>query len=717
MSDRQWLLSLMGYAFYCGTGLIIAAMGGSLRASARQAEENASRAESGRRKLQREVAERWRAEQSERAQRERLVATLAGVADGVIVTDASGLVVSLNPVAETLTGWTSAEAVGRPLKEVFRTVDRDTLRTAEMPVVAVVADAVARPIELAEFISRDGSIREVEHSTSPIKNEKGSVDGVVIVFRDVTERRAGEEALRQSEERFRQLAENVSDVFWVVEPGPTVAYASPACETIWGRTLAELKDRPQRFFDAVHPDDRARVAHSLERLLEGTSMVEEYRIIRPDGSTRWVKDRGFPIRDAAGKVVRAAGVAEDVTERIRLEDERQDHLRQMAEDDRRKNEFLATLAHELRNPLAPIRSALTLMDGPDADSEALRVIVERQVATMTRLVDDLLDVSRITRGRIELRKRVVDLAEVARGAVEACRPLLDERGHTLATDFPGQPLWVEADPTRLEQVLVNLLNNAAKYTDPGGSIALVLAARGAGASIAVADNGIGIPAELLERAFDPFVQGERRLDRAQGGLGIGLGLVRRLVEMHGWSVEAGSHGSGQGSEFVIEIPELAVTPAEPAPSAAPRSPRPSNGKPPTRRVLVVDDNQDAADTLAKLVVRLYAQDVRVAYDGTTALELARDFQPEILLLDIGLPGIDGYEVARTLRDRPESADLLLVAVTGWGQDQDRRRTAQAGFDHHLVKPVELDAIRAILDSPGRNAVSGADESSLVTTQR
>jgi CheY-like chemotaxis protein/nitrogen-specific signal transduction histidine kinase len=372
--------------------------------------------------------------------------------------------------------------------------------------------------------------------------------------------------------------------------------------------------------------------------------------------------------------------------------------RRAEEADRRKDEFLATLAHELRNPLAPIRNALHLMGHPTGagqDFEVERAMAERQVVHLARLIDDLMDVARISKGKIELRKEVVDLATVVNQAVETARPLIDERRHRLSVSLPGETIRLEGDITRLEQILWNLLNNAAKYTDPGGSIRLTVEPGGGEVAIRVRDTGIGIEPAMLPVVFEMFAQVDHRSARAQGGLGIGLGLVKTLVEMHGGTIAAASDGPGAGSVFTVRLPVIADTiDGRARPKAEDRA-RPE-GVPPRRRILVADDNADAANSLARLLRRLHGQDVRVAHDGPEALAAADSFLPEVALLDIGMPGMDGYEVARRLRENPDLQGLFLVALTGWGQEADRRRSEEAGFDRHLIKPVDPEVVRELL---------------------
>jgi signal transduction histidine kinase len=374
------------------------------------------------------------------------------------------------------------------------------------------------------------------------------------------------------------------------------------------------------------------------------------------------------------------------------------HLAQLREADHRKDEFLAMLAHELRNPLAPLSNALHIVRqrGPERRAVVRQAwdLMDRQVAHLVRLVDDLLDVSRITRGKVELRKQAVDLAEAATRAVESARPLIDARRHRLIYEGPAAPVRVQADPVRLTQVIGNLLNNAAKYTDEGGRISLTIGREQADAVVRVRDTGVGISAEMLHRVFDLFTQADRTLDRAQGGLGIGLTLVRSLVELHGGSVQALSGGLGAGSEFVVRLPALTAEeesggPASPE-MAAPVTPR---------RVLVVDDNVDNAESLA-LLLRLGGHEARTAQTGPGAIAAASEFRPEVVLLDIGLPGMDGYEVARRLREGTGGKTLLLVAQTGYGQEDDRCRSRQAGFDAHLVKPIDPGTLLTLLADAG-----------------
>ncbi|WP_375770022.1 CHASE domain-containing protein [Archangium gephyra] len=404
--------------------------------------------------------------------------------------------------------------------------------------------------------------------------------------------------------------------------------------------------------------------------------------------------------------VRARGEAEQSADGLRVAlAERARVEEQLREADRRKDDFLAMLAHELRNPLAPVLTAVQLMDRKQQlgqGTEREREVVERQVHHMRRLVDDLLDVSRVTRGKIQLRKHPVDLVLLVGRAVESARPFADSREHTLRVELPRGPVWTEADPVRVVQVLTNLLHNAAKYSESGGRITLTLAREGGEAVVRVADTGMGIPAEALPHLFEPFMQVARTLERAQGGLGLGLTLVKQLVEMHGGRVEAWSEGVGRGSVFTVRLPLLPEARVPVVPVEAPAAREPSGEG---RRVLVVDDNVDAAELLGE-VLEMDGHQVTVVHDGTAALERMDASEPEVIFLDIGLPGMDGYEVARRIRERSGGAGPRLVAVTGYGQASDRQRSREAGFDAHLVKPVELERVRELVEDLGGSG-SGA----------
>jgi CheY-like chemotaxis protein len=395
-----------------------------------------------------------------------------------------------------------------------------------------------------------------------------------------------------------------------------------------------------------------------------------------------------PLYDAHGEVCGCVSVCVDLTEHKHV----QDVLR---ESDRRKDEFLATLAHELRNPLAPLRNALEVLRiaGGDARQSArAHAIMERQLQQLVRLTDDLLDVSRITRNRIELRRDRVDLRAVLQSAVETTQPLIDAAAHVLTLDAPGAPIWVHADFTRLAQAFANLLNNAVKYTPRGGRIDVRVTTRASRATVVVRDTGVGMAASALPRIFDMFMQSAESLDRSRGGLGIGLPLAKRLIELHGGAIEGHSDGPGLGSTFTVEMPLMSSTAQHQPVETAPR------GDVVRRRILIAEDIPDAAEML-RLMLDLMGHEVRVAADGVQAVALAKEFSPEVALLDIGMPRMDGYQAAREIREALGSR-VLLVAVTGWGQDEDQRRAREAGFDHHLTKPAEPGVLETLIASAG-----------------
>jgi two-component system CheB/CheR fusion protein len=611
-----------------------------------------------------------------------LAAIVESSGDAVIGQTLDGVIVSWNPGAERLYGYSADEIRGKSFALLFLPGDHNDLPGVMEKL------RLGKRVEHCEVVQvrKDGRRVDVSLSLSPVRDAGGTITGASAIGRDVTDRKRAETELREAESRFRQLAENIPGIFWMADArSPQILFISPAYEEVWGRSCRSLYEVPQSYLDAIHGEDRARIREAARRHRHGEYTNEEYRVLRADGSVRWVWDRGFPIWDQAGQVYRVCGIAEDITARKQAEEA-------LKEADRRKDEFLAMLAHELRNPLAPIRTALEIMrmagaTGPQV--EPARQMIERQVQQLVRLVDDLLDVSRFTRGKIDLRKESVDLAAVVAQALETSRPHLDARRHELTVSLPPEPLCLEADPTRLAQVFANLLNNAAKFTEEGGRVALAAERQGPEVVLRVRDTGIGMTEEMLARAFDLFAQADRALDRSHGGLGIGLTLARRLVQMHGGSVQAFSDGPGKGSEFVVRLPLLDG--ARPAGQV----PRVWNGPRTSRRILIVDDNVDVAESIAQLL-GMAGHGVRTAYSGPAALEAARSYRPEAVLLDIGMPGMDGYEVARRLRQEAGLEEILLVALTGYGQQEDRRRSRQAAIDHHLVKPVDLETLEALL---------------------
>jgi PAS domain S-box-containing protein len=521
----------------------------------------------------------------------------------------------------------------------------------------------------------------------------GLVDAVVVDRSEVPEVLT----LESADEMYLRLAQQAAKVgTWEWDVATGRLKASP---TFW-QLLGEFSPPSQAdlsFWERrIAADDREQFTGKLSNLRQrGDEFSWEHRVTGMDGETRWLDTRGCLLCSVNGDGRRVVGVSLDITTRMRAEE-------RLKLADRHKTEFLATLAHELRNPLAPIQNSLNILHAAnDATPSAYRLyeMMERQVGNLVRLVDDLLEVSRISTGKIELRKEIVDLTAVINSAVETSRPLIDASGHELYLSLPPEPLAVDADPMRISQVLANLLNNATKYTKPGGKIWLTANAAGDSVLVSVRDNGVGIPAQMLPEIFDMFTQIDRDRKQAQGGLGIGLALAKKLIEMHGGAIEARSNGPGEGSEFLIRLP-LAHKDAQS--HRIDSSHDHTRMLPSVRRILVVDDNTDAATSLG-LLLETMGNDVQVAQDGPSALRLLDAYRPQVVFLDLGMPGMSGYEVAKTMRDNPAFDDITLVALTGWGQDDDRRRTHQAGFDYHLVKPIGLAPVNEVLSKVGAEA--------------
>jgi PAS domain S-box-containing protein len=523
----------------------------------------------------------------------------------------------------------------------------------------------------------------------PIEAEElvANVKALLRLRRAEEAHREVQSALGESEARFRQLAEAVGDVFWIVGTAERrFLYVSPAYARQWQRDERRLLADARSWFEAMHADDRERMHERFLRLAESDGYEEEYRVLGATGEERWVAERAFPIRDAQGRHFRFAGISQDVTLRKRAE-------LLLIEADRRKDEFLAMLSHELRSPLAPIKSAVDILslERPDAGSSARAIgIIGRQVDHLARLVDDLLDVARINRGKISLDIAPVELRAVLTSAIETVRPMLEFKRHETELSLPAGPLYVNGDAVRLAQVFGNLLNNAAKFTEPGGRIGIEAERHGSHVEVHVSDNGAGIAPEVRSQVFDLFTQADHALDRSQGGLGIGLSLVKSIVALHGGEVWAESAGLGAGSRFTVRLP-LGAAPA--AAAAVDVTPNPSRSR--VLRVLVVDDNADSVDAMAMLLESL-GHRVETATRGDTALEKAAASWPEVVLLDIGLPGMSGYDVARALRAMPFPAPPVLIAISGYGRDSDRALAGEAGFDHHLVKPADPQALFEII---------------------
>jgi len=753
-------------------------------------------------------------------QREWLRVTLSSIGDAVITTDTKGSITYLNPVAVSLTGWTQEEAAGIPLELVFKIINEETRQTVENPATRALREGLVMGLaNHTLLIAKDGTERAIDDSAAPIRNANGEVAGVVLVFRDVTDRREAERALRESEERFRLLVEGAEDyAIFMLDPKGNITSWNPGAERIKGYSAEEIIGQhfscfyPPEKVEAGHPDQELEVAAAKGRFED-----EGWRL-RKDGSRFWANVIITALRDERGKLKGFSKITRDRTEDLRKDSQIRDsevrfrrlfetakdgilildsdngkitdanpyisellgystheligkelwqiglfqdieasqaafqQLQQegyiryhdlpletksgrkaevefisnvynvdhhaviqcnirditerrqleraeaqaeaLADLHRRKDEFLAMLSHELRNPLAAITNAVQILDLQKDEhplQEKAKTIIRRQAANLVVLVNDLLEVSRILGGRIQLHQEDLDARGIVQQAVETARPLIDQNKHELTVSLPTEPTWLHADALRLEEVIVNLLNNAVKYTPEGGHIWLSLQQEGDRIVLRIRDTGVGIVPDSLPHMFELFTQAPRSLDRSQGGLGVGLAVVRKLVEMHGGTVEAQSAGPGKGSEFIVRLPVLSSPTGRSQILSKEGDERSGSGW----RVLVVDDNVDSADSIAMLL-QVSGHEVRVVYSGQDALDMAGKYQPDIVLLDIGLPVMDGYEVARRLRNHPELKEVKLIAVTGYGQESDRLQSQEAGFDYHLVKPVDAQKLQEVM---------------------
>ncbi|MEK6262086.1 MAG: PAS domain S-box protein [Planctomycetota bacterium] len=762
---------------------------------------------------------RIHAEDELRKQSDWLRVTLSSIGDAVISTDVEGRVNFLNGVAESLTGWSQAEARGHLLPDVFHIVNEQTRQPVDNPALRALREGII--VGLANhtlLIAKDSTELPIDDSAAPIRSPEGEIVGSVLIFRDVTERRRSEMALRDSAARKTAMFESALDCIISINHEGTIIEFNAAAERTFGHRredvlgqelaqviiptayrerhrkglakylatgegpilnqrlelpalradgtefpveltvtrvpaiepplfsayLRDITERRQaeealgRLAAIVESSDDAIVSKSLDGVItswnRGAEMIFGYtaqeavgrhisfiipaerlseedevlsRLRRGEKVDHFETERQTkdgrrinisltvsPVKDKAGRIIGASKVARDITARKRAEEELRHLAAKLSETDRRKSEFLAMLAHELRNPLAPIRNALQIVQlsaGSDEAVQSASQTMERQIRHMVRLVDDLLDVSRISRGKIDLRQERVELAPIIHQAVESSRPAIESAQHQLTVTLPPNPVYLDADPVRLAQVFSNLLNNASKYSDPKGRISITVEQRGGEVAVSVKDTGVGISSDMLPKIFEMFTQVDTSLERSQGGLGIGLTLVERLVEMHGGSVSARSEGPGRGSEFVVRLPILIET------SNTQQPPEPTVSEPtPPRRILIVDDNRDSATTLSMLL-KLTGNETHTAYDGLAAVEAAIKFKPDVVILDIGLPKLNGHEAARKIREQPGGKSIVLVALTGWGQEDDRRKSREAGFDGHMVKPVDHAALMKLLD--------------------
>ncbi|MGZ5018518.1 MAG: hybrid sensor histidine kinase/response regulator [Methylobacter sp.] len=545
-----------------------------------------------------------------------------------------------------------------------------------------------KPYDISHRIIADGKIKWVREQAELEFNENGALLGGFGTTEDITDIKGAQEALQHERAFLRQVIDAAPSLIFVKDREGRFLLGNEAMAKCYGTSPENLIGLTDGNFNPnadevgrIHQDDLDVISTCQPK------QIPEEKVTHADGSVHWYSTVKIPLIED-GNCDRLLGVAADITDRKRAE-------KALRLADRRKDEFLAMLAHELRNPLAPISNAeeiLKLTDLEPAQIARCTGMINRQVKHLTRLVDDLLDVSRISRGLVELKKEPLEIRDFILPAVETCQPLIDARRHNFSLALPPEPVWVEGDRIRLTQVVSNLINNAAKYTEEGGHIELSVEASDREVGIQVSDNGSGIDPADLSHLFDLFYQADRNIDRAQGGLGIGLSLVHNLVAKHGGNVQAFSAGRGQGSEFVVRLPRLIHSPSTAPMTAAPLAP--SSNK---RRILVVDDNRDVAESLA-LLLESEGHQVLTAFDGISALETARIERPDIILMDIGLPGMDGYAVAQALRQNHELERTMLIALTGYGQPDDRKKSSASGFDEHLVKPVDIEKLRKLLAS-------------------
>ena len=608
----------------------------------------------------------------------------------LFVLDPAGHILTWNEGAQRIKGYRPDEILGRHFSVFYTPEAAQNGWPAEE---LRLATREGRFEDEGWRLRKDGSRFWANVVITALRDEDGTLLGFSKITRDLTERKLHEEAVRQAEERFRLLVEGVVDyAIYMLDPEGVITSWNAGAERITGYAREEIIGR---HFSRFYSDEDIEAGRPWEELAaarrEGRAEDESWRL-RKDGGRFWARVVVTAVHDAQGKLRGFAKVTQDLSERR--------HLRDLEKASRNVNEFIATLAHELRNPLAPIRSAVEVMAklGPsDPAQQTLRETIDRQSGQLARIVDDMIDISRITRGGLVISRAPVDLAEVLRRALETAAPLIQAAQHRLEVQLAREPLMVEGDMHRLTQLLANVLNNAARYTPPGGEISLRAQREDGWSLVQVRDTGRGIDPDMLERIFDMFVQGRSPIERVGGGLGVGLALARRIAEMHGGSLTARSDGENRGSEFTLRIPLLAATRAPAQKKAADSAAHAIVPK----RVLVVDDNIDAATTL-QLLLESLGHETCVAHDGAQALRMAAQFQPDIVLLDIGMPGLNGYEVARRMRALERRRPLRIVAITGWDQEADRTRSREAGFDLHLVKPVDPNLLTRLLSGNGNN---------------
>jgi PAS domain S-box-containing protein len=609
----------------------------------------------------------------------------------VVLLDTHGVILEANQAAFDLSGYRREDVINHYFYDLPCWSYDETVQAQLKAAMDAASQGQTVRYDVAVKIGDDLVV--VDFQISPVRNQEGSIVGLLPMAVDISSRIKAEETLKKSRAQLKTFVSQAPIAIAMFDRHMNYLKTSGRWLHEFGRGYANLKGRNHY---QVYPDlsEKWKLVH--QQCLSGALLKNDEDLwVQTDGSQCWLRWAVMPWIDENDTIGGLIMSAEDITEHKQNEAHLAEQAWQLQETDRRKDEFLAMLAHELRNPLAPISNAVEILKRTDLEpAQVARCtdIINRQVKHLARLVDDLLDVSRINRGLVELKKEPLEIRDFILPAVETCQPLIDTRRHTFSLALPPEPVWVEGDQIRLAQVVSNLINNAAKYTEEGGHIGLSVEASGSEVCIHVSDNGSGIDPADLSHLFDLFYQADRNIDRAQGGLGIGLSLVHNLVALHSGNIQAFSAGRGQGSEFVVRLPRLILSPSTSPMTAAPAAP--SSNK---HRILVVDDNRDVTESLA-LLLESEGHQVLTAYDGISALETAQIERPDIILLDIGLPGMDGYSVAQALRQNHELERTMLIALTGYGQPDDRKKSSASGFDEHLVKPIDIEKLRKLLAS-------------------
>ena len=636
-------------------------------------------------KVTRDLTERRQQQEALRESEERFRSLIEGVRDyAIFMLDPKGFVTTWNAGAQKIKGYEAQEIIGSHFSRFY---EADAIRTGYPDHELRAATLDGRWQDEGWRVRKDGSRFWANVLITAVRDARGKLIGFSKITRDLTERRQHEAELRREQERFRLLVDGVTEyAIIMLDKDGVVTSWNAGAQRIKGFTAEQILGKHISHFYTSEDITANKPWQDLAQAREHGRVTDEGWRVRKDGSLFWAGTVVTSLRDSDGKHHGFAKVTQDLTERR--------HAETLAETAQRMHEFIAMLAHELRNPLAPIRNAVALMGRKglkDPTLESMRQTIDRQSIHLTRLLDELLDVNRIARGHFSIERNPLDLHDIISRAIETTRPLIDTLGHRFQTVLPEGPIPVSGDAVRLTQALVNILNNAAKYTPRGGDIRLSVTVRSGDVEIRTLDNGMGMDRSVLERVFDLFMQVNPHSANVPGGLGVGLSLVRRIVELHGGNVQARSAGTGLGSEFIVRLPLAIHTMlvAETTPVVAPADIE-------RLRVLVVDDNRDAADSM-HLLLEFMRQDVLTVYDGPSALSAVTTFRPDVVMLDIGMPQLSGYEVARQLTSGgAEGSRPTLVAVTGWGQEADKKRAWECGFRYHFVKPVSEAAIRSML---------------------